>query len=1516
MNATMISNTDYPYGTYAYGTLKALDFNGDGKDDIALETTTGSGPYTVGTYELISGSSSFTASLITSGIASNWGATTFIDFNSDSCTDYAYGGTIYISGCNGSVPQQISLGTNIIGALDWDGDGRTDILVQNGSTIGVYLSEGDGISGLQSTSIPYNSSNLYFAFDSNGDGLDDLGVYAAAGTVTYYVHGGSGQKPDLLSSVTDGYGNFAKPTYVSVAQGVNSTYFAWNDAAFPYQNYMGPLYIVNQTTYSDPSNQPNGTYQVNDYYGGGSTNLQGRGFSGFANYQTYDGRNGVWTTFGYGRTFPYTGMSNGEVATQNNTAQETIFNRTYTLASTVLDGTQYGERYFPYVSNATDKNYEVGGIENTQLITTIGVSYSYDNYGNATSIQRTTTDNDPGSPYDGASWTQTITNTPDVDTGNWCLTLLSASEITYTATIGGPPISVTKQYNLPDTTDCRYTSITTQASTSYQVVESLGYDDFGNINSDTLTGNAMATRETKANWGATGQFPMSVTDALNETTQFNYSFSYGLVSSETDPNGLLTSWQYADGFGRLTQETRPDSTYTTFVYNDCVSYGGCLMGAHTLALAHSLYNTDGSIETDGTTYYDEVDRPVLSNNMILTATGNAWGQNEVRYDSLGRIAGRAAPCLWSGAVTDACPYWTTMSYDILNRLTQLQRPVNQNDGETQTTNYAYEGAATTITDPYGHARTLIRDPNGWLRQIKDALGYTIILGYDTVGAKTSATDSLGHTLWTGTYAYGVAPFLVSASDVDRGSLTYTLDAIGEPTSWKNANGQTAYQSWDALGRPISRNEPGFNTHWIWGNNAADHNIGKLQNVCTSSGSCSSSYYYSETDTYDNLGRLSQRSIAIPAIGTNTYAWQYSGTTGLPDTLTYPVSTSGKALELKYAYQAGILSSITDMLDPPYVKIWQADAENPAGQTTQETLGNGLVTSRAYDAVTQWLASVQSGPGGGASIQNQSFLYDKVGNVTQRQDNNAGLTENFYYDNVNRLSYSTLNDAQNLSLSYDQMGNITSRSDVAGGATWTYDPVHVHEVTQGGSSAYKYVYDADGNVTSRQGSSITWSSYDYPTLINDTTTDESVSLTYGPNRRALMEQTQSPSGTETAYHVGGLLDIVSSGGVTDYRHYIYAGSEPVAIISRGTDGSNTPYYLLSDHQGSIVAIANASGGVAVGESFTAYGSRRNPTSWSGQPNGTDLTTIAGITRHGYTFQDALGTMGLNDMGGRVQDAIIGRFLSADPYVSDPENTQDWNPYSYTYNNPVTYTDPSGFVTNWTPASPAQCVSVDVEIGEYGSSDSGNVTYDGDGNPIQLPQQQDTVVQSSMQWCEPSEMGIDTGDGSGRNGGKNGNPSPDCSSPYVCQPKTPQPTPVPKPGPPQRQCPKPGFWSNVGNALTNFGSDVHGAGTEASRIGAVTAVVGAGATLVQPEIGAPVLFAGGVFIGVGKLGEGVGTVLSLAGGAILAVEGNSQPFQSAAVDMAQSQFDENIHLPPGVPSPAQPVADAMSGENPCP
>lgn len=48
-----------------------------------------------------------------------------------------------------------------------------------------------------------------------------------------------------------------------------------------------------------------------------------------------------------------------------------------------------------------------------------------------------------------------------------------------------------------------------------------------------------------------------------------------------------------------------------------------------------------------------------------------------------------------------------------------------------------------------------------------------------------------------------------------------------------------------------------------------------------------------------------------------------------------------------------------------------------------------------------------------------------------------------------------------------------------------------------------------------------------------------------------------------------------------------------------------------------------------------------------------------------------------MNGRVYDPVIGRFLSPDPNVQDPNNQQSLNRYSYVWNNPLSFTDPSGY-----------------------------------------------------------------------------------------------------------------------------------------------------------------------------------------------------------------------------------------------
>jgi hypothetical protein len=49
-----------------------------------------------------------------------------------------------------------------------------------------------------------------------------------------------------------------------------------------------------------------------------------------------------------------------------------------------------------------------------------------------------------------------------------------------------------------------------------------------------------------------------------------------------------------------------------------------------------------------------------------------------------------------------------------------------------------------------------------------------------------------------------------------------------------------------------------------------------------------------------------------------------------------------------------------------------------------------------------------------------------------------------------------------------------------------------------------------------------------------------------------------------------------------------------------------------------------------------------------------------------------------MNGRVYDPLIARFLSADPIIQDPYHSQSFNRYSYTWNNPLNGTDPTGFV----------------------------------------------------------------------------------------------------------------------------------------------------------------------------------------------------------------------------------------------
>jgi RHS repeat-associated protein len=124
---------------------------------------------------------------------------------------------------------------------------------------------------------------------------------------------------------------------------------------------------------------------------------------------------------------------------------------------------------------------------------------------------------------------------------------------------------------------------------------------------------------------------------------------------------------------------------------------------------------------------------------------------------------------------------------------------------------------------------------------------------------------------------------------------------------------------------------------------------------------------------------------------------------------------------------------------------------------------------------------------------------------------------------------------------------------------------------------------------------------------------------------------------------------------------------------GNNLASSLRYFHHDHQGSTIAVTNEAGVVIERMAFDPWGKRRNI---NGLVDASD--SINGLTTdRGYTGHEHLDEMGIIHMNGRVYDPLIGRFMSADPFIQAPDMLQSYNRYAYVMNNPLNLTDPSGY-----------------------------------------------------------------------------------------------------------------------------------------------------------------------------------------------------------------------------------------------
>ena len=278
-------------------------------------------------------------------------------------------------------------------------------------------------------------------------------------------------------------------------------------------------------------------------------------------------------------------------------------------------------------------------------------------------------------------------------------------------------------------------------------------------------------------------------------------------------------------------------------------------------------------------------------------------------------------------------------------------------------------------------------------------------------------------------------------------------------------------------------------------------------------------------------------------------------------------------------------------------------------------------------------------------------YDAAGNVTKIIDGVNSETVDYTYDDLDRLLTASVPTGE--SFAYDTIGNMTSKA----GTSLDYGTTAPkHAVKSHGTTTY--TYDANGSLTAKGTQTIKYDPERRPILVQDGTSFHRAAYDGDGVRRKRDDD-------NGIVHYLGAYERKLAGGANSsdtvtkyYSASLGAMSRPVAFRRSGT-----LHWVGSDHLGGTIRVLDSSFTALDGMRYKPYGEDRD-------------TGSALVTDRKFTGQTEDEAAGLYWYASRAYDPAIGRFVSPDPFVSEPGNPQSLNRFSYVYNNPLKYTDPTG------------------------------------------------------------------------------------------------------------------------------------------------------------------------------------------------------------------------------------------------
>jgi len=391
--------------------------------------------------------------------------------------------------------------------------------------------------------------------------------------------------------------------------------------------------------------------------------------------------------------------------------------------------------------------------------------------------------------------------------------------------------------------------------------------------------------------------------------------------------------------------------------------------------------------------------------------------------------------------------------------------------------------------------------------------------------------------------------------------------------------------------------------------------------------------------------------------------------------------------VNYAYNAvGTLSGVgTNMIgsDPnATTNVLNSPTFRASGAILGLNYGNGRRLTMGYNANRNQPISMKVDRVSNPSDKILDYVYDyydpqgknnnRIRKVTDNTD--TALTTDYTYDDYDRLktassSFYFFNNTPK-TYGYDQWGNTTNFAGVTHNYATNGTGAPTTNRISSDSAGTNFSYDAAGNMT--QAGSVTYQ-YDGAERLKSVNGTSSTYGYDGNGARARVTEWDGVTFYVRSSLLGQVAMEVNSSGVR--RAYVYSSKQLVAMQS--TDGQF--YWLHTNHLRSARAMTNASGNLVYKGQFDPYG--QTLTEWSSSGN-TNLNTkkFTGYER------DASG---LDYAGGRMYNSGRGRFMQPDPMgleATKKTEPQSLNRYSYVWNDPVNFNDPSGmFMPN-----PASCV----------------------------------------------------------------------------------------------------------------------------------------------------------------------------------------------------------------------------------